>query len=399
MDNNNFPMLKKDYIYFNSASTALKPKVVIDKIVDYYENYSVNTNRGVDSLGYKVTMMYEEVRETVADFIGAEAKEIIFTRGTTESLNLVASSFGEYILKPEDEVIVSIHEHHANFIPWQELCKRVGAKFIIVPTKEDGTVDKDILETYMNEKTKIVALNHVSNVFGGTNDLKELAKVVHKYNAYFVVDGAQGIVKERINLKDLDVDFYAFSGHKLYGPMGVGVLFGKYNLLEKMYPIMFGGEMIDVVKVDNTTYKKPPYCFEAGTMMIPEILALGDAIKYVENITYEKIEQHIKELRSYLVDKLTNEIDNIEILNKDIIDSHLITFNIKGIHAHDVASHLDKYKIIVRAGHHCAEPLLNSLGCSSLVRISFGIYNTKEDCDKLIEVLKKAGDYIDVLFN
>ena len=231
MDNNNFPMLKKDYIYFNSASTALKPKVVIDKIVDYYENYSVNTNRGVDSLGYKVTMMYEEVRETVADFIGAEAKEIIFTRGTTESLNLVASSFGEYILKPEDEVIVSIHEHHANFIPWQELCKRVGAKFIIVPTKEDGTVDKDILETYMNEKTKIVALNHVSNVFGGTNDLKELAKVVHKYNAYFVVDGAQGIVKERINLKDLDVDFYAFSGHKLYGPMGVGVLFGKYNLL------------------------------------------------------------------------------------------------------------------------------------------------------------------------
>ncbi len=393
-----FPMLNQDYIYFNNASTSLKPQVVIDQLVDYYTNYSVNTNRGVDTLGYQVTEKYELVRNKVAHFIGCDKDEVIFTRGATESLNLVAHSFGNLIINEGDEIVISAIEHHANFIPWQELCHKLGAKLLFVPTTKDGIIKPDDLLEVMTNKTKMVALNHVSNVMGGVNNLLELSKIVHKFNAYIVVDGAQGIVHEEINLHELDIDFYAFSAHKMYGPMGVGVLYGKHELLKKMSPIMFGGEMIDTVTKEKTTYKEAPYKFEAGTMMIPEVIGFGVAIDYINKIGRTNINDYIKELRNYLVEKLLKEIPDIEIYNVNNINSSLVTFNIKNIHAHDVASLLDKEKIIVRAGHHCAEPYMNELNLVSTVRVSLALYNNHEECDKLVEVLKKAGDYIDVLF-
>lgn len=391
-----FPMLKKEYIYFNNASTAYKPTKVIDAIRDYYENYSVNTNRGVDSLGYGVTQKYEQTRDKIAKFINASPSEIVFTRGTTDSLNLVANSFGE-IVEAGDEIIVSIHEHHANFLPWQELCKRKQAKLVIVNVL-DGKVDLEDLKSKINQKTKIVAFYHTSNVFGGTNNLKEIAQIVHQHEAYLVVDGAQGIVHEKVDVKETNIDFYAFSAHKLYGPTGVGILYGKKELLKEMYPVTFGGEMINIVGLETSTYKDAPYKFEAGTMMIAEVLALGEAIDYVNSIGHEEMARRVYELRNYLTYRLLNEIPNIEIYNKNIKDSSLITFNIKGIHAHDVSSFLDSHKIIVRAGHHCASPLMEILKVSSTIRISLAFYNTKEECDKLIEVLKKVGDYINVLF-
>lgn len=393
-----FPMLDHDYIYFNNASTSLKPKCVIEAISDYYNNYSVNTNRGVDSLGFKVTEKYESVRQMVADFIGSNNDEIVFTRGTTESLNLVATSFGNMIITEGDEIVTSVVEHHSNFLPWQELCNKLGAKLVFVPIREDGTVNPEDLKKVMTKRTKIVALNHISNVMGGINNISELSKIVHQFNAYFVVDGAQGVVHEKINVHDLDIDFYAFSSHKMYGPMGVGVLYGKKKLLDTMPPVMFGGEMVDVVSSDTATYKQAPYKFEAGTMMVPEVIGLGAAIKYINEIGQSKMNAHVKELRKYLIDKLVTEINDIEIYNHEAVDSSLITFNIKNIHAHDVASVLDEEKIIVRAGHHCAQLCMSNLEVASTIRISLAFYNTYEECDKLVEVLKKAGDYIDVLF-
>ncbi|MDD3393004.1 MAG: aminotransferase class V-fold PLP-dependent enzyme, partial [Bacilli bacterium] len=328
-----FPMMNKKYVYFNSASTAYKPQAVIDEIKKYYENYSVNTNRGVDSLGYQVTQKYENVRKQVANFIGARNQEIVFTRGTTDGLNLVAQGLAEKIVEG-DEIIVSYHEHHANFLPWQELCHKKNAKLIIVDVI-NGQVDIEGLKNKINTKTKIVAFYHTSNVFGGTNDLSAIAQLVHKYNAYFVVDGAQGIVHEKIDVKKTDIDFYAFSGHKLFGPTGVGVLYGKYELLDDMYPITFGGEMIDIVGLEKTTYKKAPYKFEAGTMMIAEVLGLGAALTYVNNIGYEKMKTQVNMLHDYLITRLKQEIQGIEIYNINVEGSSLITFNIKDIHAHD----------------------------------------------------------------
>ncbi len=393
-----FPMLKQDYVYFNNASTSLKPKIVIDSIVDYYTKYGVNTNRGVDSLGFNVTEKYEQVRNKVANFIGCDKDEVIFTRGATDSLNLVANSFGNLIINEGDEIVVSVVEHHANFIPWQELCKKKGAKLVLVPVLEDGTVTPENLIKVMTDKTKIVALNHVSNVMGGINNLSELSKVVHQFNAYFIVDGAQGIVHDKINVNKFGIDFYAFSGHKMYGPMGVGVLYGKKELLNVMPPVVFGGEMIEVVTLEKSTYKKAPHKFEAGTMMVPEVIGLGVAIDYINKIGLKNINDYVKELRDYLVTKLLKEIKNIEIYNINNKDSGLVTFNIKNIHAHDVASLLDKEKIIVRAGHHCAQPYMNELNVMATIRVSLAFYNTFEECDKLVLVLKKAGDYIDVLF-
>ncbi|MFA5603581.1 MAG: SufS family cysteine desulfurase [Bacilli bacterium] len=393
-----FPMLEHDYIYFNNASTSLKPKCVIEAISDYYNNYSVNTNRGVDSLGFKVTEKYESVRQMVADFIGSNKDEIVFTRGTTESLNLVATSFGNMIITEGDEIVTSVVEHHSNLLPWQELCNKLGAKLVFVPIREDGTVNPEDLKKVMTKRTKIVALNHISNVMGGINNILELSKIVHQFNAYFVVDGAQGIVHEKINVHDLDIDFYAFSSHKMYGPMGVGVLYGKKKLLNMMPPVMFGGEMVDVVSSDAATYKQAPYKFEAGTMMVPEVIGLGAAIEYINEIDQSKMNVHVKELRKYLINKLVTEINDIEIYNNEAVDSSLITFNIKNIHAHDVASVLDKEKIIIRAGHHCAQLCMSNLKVASTIRISLAFYNTYEECDKLVDVLKKAGDYIDVLF-
>ena len=399
MDNTrkDFPMMEKDYVYLNSASTAYKPKIVIDEMNDYYTNYCTNISRGVDFLGFEVTKKYEVARENVAKFINSQPKEIIFTRGTTSSINFLARTLGEEIVNASDEIIVSIQEHHSNLIPWQELTKRKQAVLKFVKTDENGQVILSDLKSIMNDKTKIVAINHESNVMGARNNLKEIAKIVHNYNAYFLVDGAQGIVHERVDVKETDIDFYAFSGHKLYGPTGVGVLFGKYEILKDLKPLEFGGEMINEVSNLSSTYKDAPYKFEAGTMMIAEVLGLSKAIDYVLAIGYDKINDHIKTLRKYLINHL-EEINDIEIYNKNNVNSSLVTFNIKNIHAHDVASVLNKNQVIVRAGHHCVEPLMKYLGVSSMVRISLGLYNNKEDIDKLLNALSKVGDYLDVIF-
>lgn len=387
---NDFPMLKQDYVYFNSASTSLKPQVVINEMVNYYQNYSSNISRGVDFLGYKVTKMYEESRETVANFINASKDEIVFTRGTTESLNMIAYML-ENEIRENDEVIVTNAEHHSNFLPYQELCKRKSAKLIIINV--DNLYDE--LKEKITDKTKIVAIHHVSNVLGNINDLEKIASIAHKKNAYVIIDGAQGIIHEKVDVKKSNIDFYAFSGHKIYGPTGVGVLYGKKEILNRLKPHYFGGEMIDIVKKDSSTYKKSPHKFEAGTMMIPEVLGLKKAIEYFDAIGFEKINNHISDLRNYILSNL-KELD-VEIYN-EFIDTNLITFNFKNIHSHDVASVLDKNKIIVRAGHHCAAILHESLNINSSIRISIAFYNTKEDADKLIDALKKVGDYINVLF-
>lgn len=393
-----FLMLNQDYIYVNSSATSLKPKVVIDCMVEYYTKYGVNTNRGVDSLGFLVTEKYEMTRQKVADFIGCHKQEIVFTRGTTDSLNLLVNSFGNMIINKDDEIVVSVIEHHSNFVPWQQLAKRKGAKLVFVPLTKDGLVTKENLLKVINKKTKIVALNHVSNVMGGLNDLKELGKIIKQCGAYFIVDGAQGIIHEEIDLKKMDVDFYAFSGHKVFGPMGVGVLYGKEQLLNMMDPITFGGEMVFQVTKQTTTFKESPYKFEAGTMMVPEVLGLASALDYIKEIGLMKMVDYTNNLRNYLLEKLLKEIPNINIYNKNIKNTNLLTFNIEGIHAHDVASYFDRHKIIVRAGHHCASLYMQELNVEATVRISLSFYNTKEECDEIVRVLKGVGDYINVLF-
>ena len=396
MNRDDFPMLNQDYIYLNNAATTFKPKVVIDEINDYYTFNNSNINRGVDSFSYKVTNKYEQARENVANFINAKKEEIVFTKGTTNSINIVARSL-ESTIKDGDNIIISVIEHHSNFVPWQKLCERKNAKLIVLDVNEDGTINLESLKKLINDKTKIVALNHVSNTLGGINKIKEISKLVHNINSLLLVDGAQALSSLNIDVKDLDVDFYAFSAHKIYGPMGLGILYGKEKLLNEMEPVEYGGEMIDSVSIENTTYKKAPYKFEAGTMEISSVLAFSKAIDYLKDVGINKIHEHIFDLRAYLINKLS-KIDNIEIYNKNNTNSSIVLFNIKGIHSHDIGSLLDKYKIIVRAGHHCAEPFMKYLNVNSTVRISLGLYNTKEEIDKMIEVLKKAGDYIYELY-
>lgn len=396
MNRNDFPMLKEKYIYFNNASTTFKPYVVLDNTKMFYTNHNSNLNRGIDSLAYYATNMFEESRSKVAKFINSNKNEIVFTRGTTDSINMVARSL-ESTINPGDEIIVSIIEHHSNFVPWQKLAIRKNAKLIVLNVDSNGLIDLDELKSKMSNKTKIVALNHVSNTFGARNNIKEIAKIVHTYTALFLVDGAQGIVNEKVDVKDMDMDFYTFSSHKIYGPMGVGVLYGKKHILDSMEPTTYGGEMVDSVSIENTTYKDTPYKFEAGTMMVPGVIGLGTAIDYINNIGMDNIHNYVKDLRNYLITRL-KEINNIKIYNINNIDSSIVLFNIEGIHSHDIGSLLDKYNIIVRAGHHCAEPFMKYLNVDSTVRISLSFYNTKEEIDKLIEVLNKAGDFINELF-
>ncbi len=389
---------KNDYVYLNSASTSYINKYSFNLMNEYYHKLGANAGRGIDSLGYEVTSLIEASRLKVANFIGANQEEIIFTRGTTDSINLVAHSFGDEVINAGDEIIVSVSEHHSNFVPWQELAQRKKAKLIVVDLNENYEINYAKLENIINDKTKIVAINHSSNVLGSINDLKKISAIVHQYNCYLLVDGAQGIIHENINVKELNIDFYAFSAHKIYGPKGIGVLYGKKELLKIMKPLIFGGEMVGEVTYEKTIYKDAPYKFEAGTLMIPEIIGLGAAIDYLNQVTLKKINEHIKTLREYTIKKMKEKRNDLIIYNENNVDSNLITFNVNNIHAHDVASYLDSQKIILRAGHHCAEPLMNYLKVNSTLRISFGIYNTKEDCDLFISALERMADYLNVFF-
>lgn len=398
-----FPMLQQEMnghplIYLNNSSTSLKPVQVLEAMAKYYEEYGVNVARGVDHIGYEATRHFECVRQKVAHFLQASsAEEIIFTRNTTEALNLVCYSYGEHKLEAGDEIIVSATEHHANYVPWQQLAKRKGCRLVLVEPDSDGVVTPERLAQVMSKRTKIVALFHMSNVLGARNDVQALAQVVHQEDAVFVVDGAQGVIHEAPLVMDWDVDFYAFSAHKILGPTGIGILYGKKAILETMPPVQFGGEMIDVVDTFDSTFAEVPQRFEAGTMPIAEVIGLGRAIDYIEEIGYDYISQRIAMLGKRLVDGLALQ-ENIEIYNPNNWSSGMMCFNVKGIHPHDVAGVYDREGISIRAGHHCNQPTMSFLNVQSTLRVSASFYNTIEEVDRFLEVSKKAGDFLDVLF-
>ncbi|NQI70744.1 cysteine desulfurase [Streptococcus suis] len=380
-------------VYLDNAATTQKPQQVLDVLADYYQKDNANVHRGVHTLSERATARYEAARQKVADFIQAKSsKEILFTRGTTTSLNWVAQ-FAKGILQPDQEVIISVQEHHSNIIPWQQACQQTGAKLRYVPLK-DGELDVDSLKSMLSEKTKFVSLAHVSNVLGGVAPIGEIAELVHEVGAYLVVDGAQSVPHMAVNVQELDVDFYAFSGHKMLGPTGIGVLYGKEELLNLMSPVEFGGEMIDFVYEQSATWKELPWKFEAGTPNIAGAVGLGAAIDYLTEIGMEAIQAHEAELVDYVFPKL-QAIPGLTIYGSQDLSKRtgVIAFNLDDLHPHDVATALDYEGVAVRAGHHCVQPLLRYLQVPATVRASFYIYNTKADCDKLVEAIIKTKEF------
>ncbi|WP_270249750.1 cysteine desulfurase [Lactococcus lactis] len=396
-----FPVLNQivndePLVYLDNAATTQKPLKVLAAIKDYYENDNANVHRGVHTLAERATEKYEAAREKVRQFINAKStKEVLFTRGTTTSINWVAQFAGQ-ILKTGDEIVISIMEHHSNIVPWQEVAKKTGAilKFVYL---KDGQLDMDDLRKKITNQTKFVSIAHVSNVLGTINPVEEITKIAHEHGAYMVVDGAQSTPHMAIDLQKMDVDFFAFSGHKMMGPTGIGVLYGKEELLNQFEPVEFGGEMIDFVYESHSTWAELPWKFEAGTPNIAGAIALGAAIDYIQELGIDQIHQHEIELIDYLMPKL-QEIEGLKIYGpKDNVKrGGLIAFNIEGLHPHDVATALDMEGVAVRAGHHCAQPLLNYLETPATARASFYLYNTKADCDKLVEALKKTKEFFNL---
>ncbi|MEI4309562.1 cysteine desulfurase [Streptococcus sp. 32226D021BW] len=380
-------------VYLDNAATTQKPQQVLDVLADYYQKDNANVHRGVHTLSERATARYEAARQKVADFIQAKSsKEILFTRGTTTSLNWVAQ-FAKEILQPDQEVIISVQEHHSNIIPWQQACQQTGAKLRYV-TLKDGELDVDSLKSMLSEKTKFVSLAHVSNVLGSVAPIGEIAELVHQVGAYLVVDGAQSVPHMAVNVQELDVDFYAFSGHKMLGPTGIGVLYGKEELLNLMSPVEFGGEMIDFVYEQSATWKELPWKFEAGTPNIAGAIGLGAAIDYLTEIGMDAIQAHEAELVDYVFPKL-QAIPGLTIYGSQDLSKRtgVIAFNLDDLHPHDVATALDYEGVAVRAGHHCAQLLLRYLQVPATVRASFYIYNTKADCDKLVEAIIKTKEF------
>ena len=398
-----FPILNQivndePLVYLDNAATTQKPRQVLRAITDYYENDNANVHRGVHTLAERATAAYEAARERARSFIhAASTKEVLFTRGTTTGLNWVAR-YAESVLQPGDEVLISVMEHHSNIIPWQEACKETGARLIYAYLK-DGMLDLADFQSKLTEKTRFVALAHVSNVLGVVNPIKEIAELVHQANALLVVDGAQSVPHMKIDVQDLDVDFFAFSGHKMLGPTGIGVLYGKEELLEQMSPVEFGGEMIDFVYEQEATWKELPWKFEAGTPNIAGAIGLAVAIDYLDKIGMETVHQYEQELIAYVFPKL-QAVEGLTIYGSEDLTqrSGVISFNLAGLHPHDVATALDYEGVAVRAGHHCAQPLLSYLGVAATVRASFYLYNTKADCDKLVEALQKTKEFFDGTF-
>lgn len=385
-------------VYLDNAATTQKPTQVLEAIAAYYAKDNANVHRGVHTLAERATAAYEAARERVRSFIhAASTKEVLFTRGTTTGLNWVAR-YAESVLQPGDEVLISVMEHHSNTIPWQEACKKTGARLIYAYLK-DGMLDLADFRSKLTEKTRFVALAHVSNVLGVVNPIKEIAELVHQANALLVVDGAQSVPHMKIDVQDLDVDFFSFSGHKMLGPTGIGVLYGKEELLERMSPVEFGGEMIDFVYEQEATWKELPWKFEAGTPNIAGAIGLAVAIDYLDKIGMETVHQYEQELIAYVFPKL-QAVEGLTIYGSEDLTqrSGVISFNLAGLHPHDVATALDYEGVAVRAGHHCAQPLLSYLGVAATVRASFYLYNTKADCDKLVEALQKTKEFFDGTF-
>ena len=385
-------------VYLDNAATTQKPKQVLAAIENYYLRDNANVHRGVHTLAERATAAYEAARERVRSFINAaSSREVLFTRGTTTSLNWVAQ-FAAERLQPGDEVLISIMEHHSNVISWQEACRKTGAKLVYVYLK-DGALDMEDFCAKLNERTKFVSLAHASNVLGVINPIKEIAQLVHQQGALLVVDGAQSIPHMKIDVQDLDVDFFAFSGHKMAGPTGIGVLYCKEELLEEMSPVEFGGEMIDFVYEQEATWKELPWKFEAGTPNMAGAIGLAAAIDYLEDLGMDAITQHEQDLIAYVFPKL-QAVEGLNIYgSQDLAQrSGVIAFNLDGLHPHDVATALDYEGVAVRAGHHCAQPLLTYLQVPATVRASFYIYNTYADCDKLVDALEKTKEFFNGAF-
>ncbi|HAB7482391.1 TPA_asm: SufS family cysteine desulfurase [Listeria monocytogenes] len=395
-----FPILaqeinEKPLAYLDNAATSQKPKQVIEALTHYYEFDNANVHRGVHTLAARATDAYESARGKVAKFIHArEVAEIIFTRGTTSAINLVVDSYAEANIEAGDEIVISYLEHHSNLIPWQQLAKRKGAVLKYIELEEDGTISVEQAKKTIGEKTKIVALAHVSNVLGTITPIKEIAAIAHQFGAVILVDGAQAVPHMEVDVVDLDADFYAFSGHKMMAPTGIGALYGKRELLDAMEPTEFGGEMIDFVELYNSTWKELPWKFEAGTPIIGGAIALGAAIDYLAEVGLENIHAHEQALASYAMEEMS-KIEGITIYGPKDASKRcgLVTFNLEGAHPHDIATILDEDGVAIRAGHHCAQPLMKWLDVSSTARASFYIYNTKEEIDALIDGLKLTKEY------
>lgn len=387
-----FPILSgSDVVYFDNAATTQRPKCVMEAMKSFNDNCNANPLRGLYDWSLKATEAYEKARHNVAAFVGASCDcEIIFTRNTTESINLVACSYGESFLKPGDEIVITIMEHHSNILPWQQVCKKTGAKLIYIYPERDGKIPDKELEK-IGKKTKIVSVGLISNVLGCLNPVKKLAKKAHENDAVILVDAAQAAPHIKIDVSDLNVDFLAFSGHKLMGPMGIGVLYGKKELLDLMPPFLTGGEMIEYVDLYSSTFAPLPEKFEAGTVNAMGAIGLSAAIDYLKEVGFSYIEEKEKILAEKLMAKL-KKLSYIEIYGDDNCNNHtgIITFNIDGVHPHDVSSILDTEHIAIRAGHHCAQPLMKYLGVNSTVRASMYFYNTEEEVDRFVKAVKNV---------
>ena len=388
-----FPLLENENItYLDSGATTQKPIQVIKAVEEFYQKYNANPHRGAYSLSVEATEQYENTRTKIAKFINAKHREeIIFSKNATESLNLIAYSYGLDNLKKDDEVVISIMEHHSNLVPWQKMTKQTGSKLNYMYINENYEITDEEIENKITDKTKIVGITHVSNVLGTINNVKKIIKYAHKKGAIVVVDGSQSIPHMEIDVQKLDADFFVFSGHKMLAPLGIGILYGKREILNKMNPFLMGGDMIEYVYEQETTFAPLPNKFEAGTQNVEGVIGLGAAIDYIKNIGYNKIQEIEKEVTSYARQELSKlEYLTLYLTPNEEKHSSVISFNIKGVHPHDVASILDSENVCVRSGNHCAQPLLRSMGIDSTCRASFYIYNTKEDVDKLVIALNKA---------
>ena len=388
-----FPLLENENItYLDSGATTQKPIQVIKAVEEFYQKYNANPHRGAYSLSVEATEQYENTRTKIAKFINAKHREeIIFSKNATESLNLIAYSYGLDNLKKDDEVVISIMEHHSNLVPWQKMTKQTGSQLNYMYINENYEITDEEIESKITDKTKIVGITHVSNVLGTINNVKKIIKYAHKKGAIVIVDASQSIPHMKIDVQDLDADFLVFSGHKMLAPLGIGVLYGKREILNKMTPFLMGGDMIEYVYEQDTTFAPLPNKFEAGTQNVEGVIGLGAAIDYIENLGYDKIQEIEHEVISYARQELS-KLDYLTLYTTPNEENHssVISFNINGIHPHDVASILDSEGVCVRSGNHCAQPLMRFLGIDSTCRASFYIYNTKEDVDKLVKALDKA---------
>lgn len=389
-----FPILNeavhgKPLAFLDTGASAQKPLCVINAEKEVYEKYYANIHRGVYFFSQESTERYENVRKVVCELIGShDPREIIFTKGTTESINLVAHSLGNLLLGQSDRVMITEMEHHANIVPWQMICQAKGSQLIVVPVLDDGSLDMDFLHANLDATVKIVAVTQISNALGTINDIAAITKKAHEVGAKILVDGAQGVVHGPLNVKELDLDFYVFSAHKLYGPTGVGVLYGKKDLLNAMPPYQTGGDMIDEVTFEKTTFAPLPNKFEAGTPNIAGVIAFETAIRFVQEVGFDYIVEHEKELLDYATTELS-KLPEVRLIGTAKNKVGVISFVVKGVHPHDIGTMLDHFGVAIRVGHHCAQPIMKRFGVPATARVSFGMYNTKAEVDQLIDGLKK----------